>query len=112
MPVQAQPLKEYFKQQNIVRAEATKVLKHFMGDGQSYGQGELLMWEDKVNVQLLNYSKKIINTIKFNKSKVAMSDVLAWSNFNMKFIGQKPKQGLSSKKSWRQFLVYAIMKKS
>ena len=116
LPVQAKPLKEYFKQQNIVRAEATKVLKHFMGDGQSYGQGELLMWEDKVDVDMLNYSKKIISTIKFKKSKVAMSDVLPWSNFNMKFLGQKPKEGLNSKISWREFLVmilevaYAIKK--
>ena len=116
LPAQTKPLKEYYKQQNSVRAEATKVLKHFMGDGQSYGQGELLMWEDKVDVQLLHFSKKIINTIKFKKNKVAMSDVLAWCNFNMKFLGQKPKEGLSSKISWREFLVmvievaYAIMK--
>ena len=39
LPLQNVPLSNYYMNQNKVRMEAKKVLKHFMAAGQSYGEG-------------------------------------------------------------------------
>ena len=108
LPKQRKPINVYQKDQNIVRAEANKVLKHFMATIQSYGEGELLMWEKKVPVASIKYSNKLMSTIGFKSESIAMSDVIQWNQFDVKYLGLKPKHGLHPKISWRELLLLII----
>ena len=74
--------------------------------GQSYGDGELLMWEKKVNVAKIKYSRKVLSIMEIKTEEVALSDVILWDKFNIRYLGQKPKSGLNSKISWKGILTY------
>ena len=49
-----------------------------------------------------------MSTIGFKSESIAMSDVIQWNQFDVKYLGLKPKQGLHPKISWRELLLLII----
>ena len=66
------------------------------------------MWENKVPVASIKYSNKLMSTIGFKSESIAMSDVIQWNQFDVKYLGLKPKHGLHPKISWRELLLLII----
>ena len=88
--------------------EAKKVLRHFMAAGQSYGEGECLMWEHQVDVKKLLISSKVLLNKHFKGKDIALADLILWKKFNISYLGVIPQAGFSVKLSWRQFLVLVL----
>ena len=85
------PMRDYFMKTKSVIPEFRKVIKFFIGK-QKLGSDDngLCLWESKVSVNKLFYSKKSIRMSGFRGQDISLSTVIDWHNLKPEHINSSP----------------------
>ena len=102
------PLGKMYKNQNFAKKFASATIRHFIGKSVSFGTGECLLWEVKVPVDKLTYSKGELADV-WNSPVVSLENVVLWKDFKIKSFGKKISESLLNFKiSWRALCILII----
>ena len=102
------PLGKMYKNQNFAKKFASSTIRHFIGKSVSFGTGECLLWEVKVPVDKLTYSKGELADV-WNSPVVSLENVVLWKDFKIKSFGRKISDShLNFKILWRALCILII----
>ena len=70
-------LGEIFMKTVLMRKYAAATLRHFIGQKTSFGTGECMLWEHRVEVDKLKYSKAAVTKV-WNSPILLIEDIINW----------------------------------
>ena len=102
------PLGEIYMKTVLMRKYAAATLRHFIGQKTPFGTGECMLWEHRVEVDKLKYSKAAVMKV-WNSPIIMLEDIINWEKFKVKSFGVRLKEELFNIIiNWREMCVLII----
>ena len=81
-------LGEIFMKTVLMRKYAAATLRHFIGQKTPFGTGECMLWEHRVEVDKLKYSKAAVTKV-WTSPIIMLEDIINWDRFTTKSFGMR-----------------------
>ena len=102
------PLGEIHMKTVLMRKYAAATLRHFIGQKTLFGTGECMLWEHRVEVDKLKYSKVAVKKV-WNSPIIMIEDVINWEKFTVKSFGVRVEEKhFNIIINWREMCVLII----